>query len=68
MTEIDKWANVHEEAKAILNFWDWAEERKPQPWDSTNGILQIVYEYFDIDPDELEKERTALLKRYQDGK
>lgn len=94
---IDKWSEVHDEARAILHFLEWLRyscnmrvgEKKTLtkcvpatlnlldldkdiewkeieytdwfPKDATD--LQLVYEYFGIDPDELEKDRRALLEQ-----
>lgn len=69
--EMAKWDKVHSEAQAILFFHEWLSSKKhqlayyppnmkhlypvTQTWDN------LVYEYFEIDPNKLERERRDLL-------
>lgn len=58
MTELDKWAKIHDEARIILQFLEWAGGNH-------GDDLDIVYKYFEIDGKQLEKERRELLEKIQ---
>lgn len=59
--ECEKWAKVHSDASAILQFMEWRDYRM-----HGNGPVptteMLVYEYFNIDPKKLEAERRAMLE------
>lgn len=58
--ELNKWAKVHEESVTIHSWMDWLESREPKSLHESRQDL--IYEYFDIDANKLEKQRQALLE------
>jgi hypothetical protein len=72
--ELDKMLAVKDESQSIGNFIDWLhnegygiceyeEARDMGEWFQTHRTIeQLLADYFDIDLDKIEKERTAVLE------
>ncbi|HEC66179.1 hypothetical protein LCGC14_2382460 [marine sediment metagenome] len=69
MTELEKWDNVYEDSVTITEFLDFLSSRGINLSASTNNgfypitttYTDLIYEYFSIDKDKLERERRELL-------
>lgn len=61
MTELDKWAEVYEQAGLLFEFGEWLEVREKVSFPD-----RLVYRFFDINFFKLEEERAALLKQVQE--
>jgi hypothetical protein len=61
----EKWGKVHQDASAILQFLDWMDAREPK--EMHISYQDLVYEYFEIDANKLEAERSAMLKELNCG-
>mgnify|MGYP001348870273 CR=1 FL=1 len=71
--ECDRWAEVSEQGNVLLDFLQYLKERgltlcrEAETWQGgfhPAGIpdVKLIYRYFDIDPEQLEDERQAMLK------
>lgn len=73
MKEIDKWAEVHDNALIIHEFLEYLCSKGIALCDPTeDGFFpimcsyeELVYDMYNIDKDQLEKERRQLLKEIQ---
>ena len=69
---LDKWGDVHEDVRTILAFLDWTSENKinlcimnkevEQFMPIFKNHLDLVYDYFKINPNLLERDRRKLLE------
>lgn len=62
-SELDKWAKVHDQASAILQFLDWRGYNEARCVGLT--AIEQVELYFGIDAKKLEAERRNLLASIQ---
>lgn len=72
--ECEKWGAVHNQATKIFGFLKWAESEKnltlcelverpgvDRYFPNAIQPLNLVYEFFEINPERLENERRAIL-------
>lgn len=72
----DQWKVVYEKAWDIEGFCNWLSHAGYEiaKWDENERLvpsyeppMNLIYRYFDVDPDGLARERHALVKRLQKG-
>ena len=72
MTELEKWSKVHESARAIEEFIDYLSENGLNIGKISNDgtflpsgktHLDMIYECYNINANQLEKERRDLIKK-----
>lgn len=71
-SELDKWSEVHENARIILDFLSFLNEQHVTLCKIDKGSdmfvpywknkIDLIYDYFNIDYNQLEKERRVLLE------
>ncbi len=71
MTELDKWGSVHDDFVTITEFLAFLSSKgvslcsvvdEIEQFQPVVGYQNLLYEYFNIDKNKLEKERRKLLE------